>query len=123
MEDGILGHASGAGLAGRESQPGDDGEECPAIERTGGAVGELADTPDRSIQEPGRKQEGRNGDRAVNPWQDAEWLPCRDGKWRSTKPGLFPLAHGVPARVGRLRAYGNAIVPEVAAEFIKAYLL
>jgi DNA (cytosine-5)-methyltransferase 1 len=29
------------------------------------------------------------------------------------------LAHGVPVRVGRLRAYGNAICPEVAAEFIR----
>jgi DNA (cytosine-5)-methyltransferase 1 len=37
-------------------------------------------------------------------------------------PGLFPLAHGVPARVGRLRAYGNAIVPQVAAEFIGAVM-
>jgi DNA (cytosine-5)-methyltransferase 1 len=25
-------------------------------------------------------------------------------------------------RVGRLRGYGNAIVPQLAAEFIKAYL-
>jgi hypothetical protein len=33
-----------------------------------------------------------------------------------------PLAHGVPARVGRLRGYGNAIVPHVAAEFIHAYV-
>jgi DNA (cytosine-5)-methyltransferase 1 len=55
-------------------------------------------------------------------WSDAEWIPCRDGKLRPVEPGSFPLAHGVPARVGRLRGYGNAIVPQVAAEFIAAYL-
>jgi hypothetical protein len=33
-----------------------------------------------------------------------------------------PLAVNYPARVGRLRAYGNAIVPQVAAEFIRAFL-
>lgn len=32
------------------------------------------------------------------------------------------LAHGVPARAGKLRAFGNAIVPQVAAEVIGAYL-
>jgi DNA (cytosine-5)-methyltransferase 1 len=32
------------------------------------------------------------------------------------------LAHGVPARVGKLRAYGNAIVPPLAAEVIKAFM-
>lgn len=54
-------------------------------------------------------------------WSDAEWLACRDGKARATKPGIFPLAHGVAGRVGRLRAYGNAIVAPQAAEFIRAY--
>lgn len=57
-----------------------------------------------------------------SPWSDLEWLPCTDGKVRPTQPGLFPLAHGIPGRVGRLRAYGNAIVPQVAAEFIKTFL-
>jgi len=33
---------------------------------------------------------------------------------------VFPLAVGVANRVGKLRAYGNAIVPQVAAEFIAA---
>ena len=56
-------------------------------------------------------------------WRDADWLHCRDGKWRPVEPGTFPLAHGATARVGRLRAYGNAIVPQVAAEVISAYML
>jgi len=55
-------------------------------------------------------------------WCDADWLSCRDGKWRPVEPGTFPLAHGAPARVGRLRAYGNAIVPQVAQSFIEAFM-
>lgn len=55
-------------------------------------------------------------------WRTADWLFCRDGKWRAVEPGTFPLAHGATARVGRLRAYGNAIVPQVAAQVIGAYM-
>ena len=55
-------------------------------------------------------------------WRAADWLFCRDGKWRPVEPGTFPLAHGLPARVGRLRGYGNAIVPSVAAAFIEAVM-
>jgi DNA (cytosine-5)-methyltransferase 1 len=51
-------------------------------------------------------------------WNDAEWLFCRDGKWRPVEPGTFPLADGIPSRVGRLRGYGNAIVPQVAVQII-----
>lgn len=54
-------------------------------------------------------------------WSGAEWIWCRDGKHRPVEPGTFPLAHGAPARVGRLRAYGNAINAEAAAEVIRAY--
>lgn len=55
-------------------------------------------------------------------WRGADWLPCIDGKARPVEPGTFPLAHGATARVGRLRAYGNAIVAPVAQAFIEAYL-
>lgn len=56
-------------------------------------------------------------------WRDADWLLCRDGKWRPVEPGTFPLADGIAGRVGKLRAYGNAIVAPVAEEFIRAYML
>lgn len=55
-------------------------------------------------------------------WRDADWVRCRDGRWRAIEPGSQPLAHGVPARMGLLRGYGNAIVPQVAASFIGAYM-
>jgi DNA (cytosine-5)-methyltransferase 1 len=53
-------------------------------------------------------------------WRASDWLYCRDDKWRPVEPGTFPLAHGTPARVGRLRAYGNAICAQQAQAFIEA---
>lgn len=55
-------------------------------------------------------------------WRDADWLFCRDGRWRPVEPGTFPLAHGASARVGRLRGYGNAVDAQATAGFIEAYL-
>lgn len=70
-------------------------------------------------------------------WRDADWLFCRDGKWRPVEPGTFPLVarfakslgHGKSSlramagrnRTGRLKGYGNAINAQAAAEFIRAY--
>lgn len=54
-------------------------------------------------------------------WSAFDLIPCADGKARRVEPSSFPLAHGVSGRVGLLRGYGNAIVPQVAAEFIGAY--
>lgn len=71
-------------------------------------------------------------------WRDADWLLCRDGKWRPVEPGTFPLVDGAAARLGRvesgvarvassnrtgrLRGYGNAINAQAAAAFIRAYM-
>ncbi|MBV2201632.1 DNA cytosine methyltransferase [Klebsiella variicola] len=71
-------------------------------------------------------------------WRDADWLLCRDDKWRPVEPGTFPLVDGAAARlgrvepgvarvassnrVGRLKGYGNAINAQAAAAFIRAYM-
>jgi len=56
-------------------------------------------------------------------WHGASAVVGHDGKSRRTpEPSIHLLAHGVPARVGRLRAYGNAIAPPLAAEVIGAFM-
>jgi len=92
----------------------------------------LADASDARLQ--GCKQrEARHGDghgqkasRSASEPSGSFWagelIPCADGKARRIEPGIFPLAHGIPNRVGLLRGAGNAIVPQVAAEFVTAFL-
>ena len=67
-------------------------------------------------------------------WRDADWLFCRDGKWRPIEPGTFPLVDGAAFRVGSgsafegksrqgmLKGYGNAIDAEATVDFIEATL-
>jgi DNA (cytosine-5)-methyltransferase 1 len=85
------------------------------------------------------------GETGLGMWSDCELIFCRDQKWRRIGPGSFPLANGIPSRVGplltelrklgrssvslaranrniRLKGYGNAINPWVAAAFIKSDL-
>ncbi len=87
-----------------------------------------------------------------NVWSDCGWIWCRDGKFRPVESPPVGVAHGIPdglglvrlvshsdgpheerliiapliqkgkSRVGRLKGYGNAIVPQVAAEFIRAWM-
>jgi DNA (cytosine-5)-methyltransferase 1 len=57
-----------------------------------------------------------------DPWRQPRWIDCLDGKRRPAEPGVFPLAARHPGDVARLRAYGNAINPIVAAHFIRAVM-
>lgn len=70
--------------------------------------------------------ENQNGSIAtastVDHWSDFYLQPCRDGKARRVGSRVRVLAAGIPGRVGILRGFGNAIVPEVAAVFIQSYL-
>lgn len=80
---------------------------------------------------------------AIKPagsWSDYDLIWCRDEKFRRIESSTFPLVAGFPkgmvpsgdpslqevqataeARTMRLKGYGNAIVPPLAAEFISAY--
>jgi DNA (cytosine-5)-methyltransferase 1 len=53
-------------------------------------------------------------------WRDADWLKCTDARWRPVEPGTQPLASGIAGRVGRLRAYGNAMCAPLVVAFIQA---
>lgn len=80
---------------------------------------------ERREESIGLRTQGSNLSTADAPktqWENPDWLWCRDGKWRPVESSTFPLAHGIPARVGRLRGYGNAIVPQVAAEVIQVMM-
>ena len=66
-------------------------------------------------------------------WRDADWLFCRDGKWRPVEPGTFPLVDGSTfrgsgstfegkSRQGMLKGYGNAVDLKATIDFIEATL-
>lgn len=123
---GGLAHAHGVdtghpGIAG--------GEESAGVQR-----GAIAD----GCGEPGAERPS-----PINGfWGAADWLLCRDGRWRPAQPGIFPLVARLPEGVGRggdrgfpvdadatqegrlhrLRGYGNSINIEAAVAFIRAYL-
>ncbi len=52
-----------------------------------------------------------------------QFIECPDGKWRRLPPPRVRwLGTRIPARVAKLRAFGNAIDPRPAAEVIGAYM-
>ena len=124
----------GANAGGRNARA--LGHEFAAAQRGGGAGG-LGDAGESGRQQErrgslgdegadGREPDGNHfaaGSGAVDGWwAGADWIPCRDGKARPVEPGTFPLVNGAVSRVGRLRAYGNAIVQPQAEVWIKTVM-
>lgn len=151
----LAGRQGRAYVGGRDQ--GGDAQPRPGFGR-GGLLGGLADADGGNAS---TERQQRGGEQRLQPadsgpvpgesagavngfWRAADWLFCRDGKWRPVEPGSFPLAHGVASgvgrvradeerlaaaprkdqgsRVGRLRGYGNALNAQAARVFISAYL-
>ncbi len=154
-KDGGLGNANVArleGLSGNDGAAGREGTTGPVAapgfhDGLANTTGQLHHQCNDGANECGRQgdtEQNRMGGEPVRPlevngfWRDADWLVCRDGKWRPVEPGTFPLVDGASARmgrvepgvarvassnrVGRLKGYGNAINAQAAAAFIRAYM-
>jgi DNA (cytosine-5)-methyltransferase 1 len=121
-QDGSLANPVGTGLAQRERDTGVLREvgSAPARQDFADDIGTVGDA---DIVSEGQGREQRGGQLSGGGDQErCNWIVGADGKARRVEPGIRLLAHGVPARVGKLRAFGNAIVPQLAAEVIGAYL-
>jgi DNA (cytosine-5)-methyltransferase 1 len=90
--------------------------------RRGGSCGadtwEHRDDSEGSLPDAVGEQAGTAGQPRER--ERLEWVYGADGKARRVKSGIRLLAHGVPARVAKLRAFGNAIDLRPAAKFIQA---
>ena len=113
------GHASAKGI----QRGGEYGLQPEGRGTLGLADGESERWNGGHADEQGRARQslGLLGSVYHGDWSVCDILECTDGKARRVEPGTFPLAHGVPGRVGLLRCYGNAIVPQVAATFVRSF--
>jgi len=129
---GGLGDTSGAGLAQREGQRRDDGTQLPSTERAGGD--DVADTasgqrhngrgykPLEGVAKDGLEGRAECPESRLGRGADglSAWLDESYSRLHVARPGQLQhewepprVASGQSGRVNRLKALGNAVVPQV----------
>jgi DNA (cytosine-5)-methyltransferase 1 len=91
-----------AGDQGQLQQSGIVGEERG---RVGNGCEDVAYADGRRCEQ---RDEGKRSIPIINPQNNGQ------SDWWLTEPDVGRVAHGVPARVDRLRALGNSLVPQIA---------
>lgn len=119
-----------ADLAGGDDNDGRDAGRPQAAGHAGagGGCGGLAHAPGGGCGEFGgalvaggqRHVDGGGEDHRPGPvnggWGAADWLHCRDGRWRPVEPGTFPLAHALPRSMGAMGAGLSGLVSVAGAD-------
>lgn len=143
---GGMGDASGQGLGervslGRVSCRETGTETGEATQRTGIYLVGMANTimPERSdgqsgigfVDDPQGRLEGAatsaglRSDCSPGPvnglWADADWLLCRDGKWRPVEPGYEQMADGAASSLGRVCSRAISQAEEDVNEWATRY--
>jgi DNA (cytosine-5)-methyltransferase 1 len=108
--------------------------DCVSVGRLGNSNSERFNGINPLLRdEPGEILE-TSGSCRSSFWNQSDVRYCQDGKARRVEPGLECLVNGLPfklddgrtkedvSRKALLYGFGNAIVPQVAAEFIAAFM-
>jgi len=122
-------HSEGLGHRGRDRQErGTPQGELFSQEQAGRQVGGEAQgrrEPSGESQDVAHSDAARRGEHGGAIAIQAEQPPIEHdcggtGNHWDLEPDVGRVAHGIPSRTHRLRALGNSIVPQVAAEIIRA---
>jgi len=122
-----LGDPSSEGLAGWQGKRSDDGSQQPPSERTGDDVSGMADADGGQSSDGSPQRSGQHGlqpedagasnqdrSRQTNGhWRDADWIYCRDGKWRPVEASPQQMVDRSSIGLGRLR---DSCVTEIEKE-------
>lgn len=117
------------------------GSHCKGLEIGERRLNQKPDSQGWEIEERPSGLSGVHGgfEPLIGFWSGADWLFCRDGKWRPIESGTTPLAPGFAGgmgrskspmvrmasrnRRGRIEGYGNALNAVAATDFIRAAML